>query len=161
MADDTSDKRPAPTPKKPSKRPTRDYSALPQRPITLKGKNKRKNAQAHPRETVKDKPAATRKKSPPKATKTDKTRAAQAWSLKKISAEAKQIAQEGADLQGITVDEWLEQLIMASQRPAPPPPQPSDEQLSNALRAIEQRLDRLEEQRGFWNRFWDQVMKQQ
>ncbi|MCU7904624.1 MAG: hypothetical protein KZQ76_02005 [Candidatus Thiodiazotropha sp. (ex Epidulcina cf. delphinae)] len=158
MADDTSDKRPAPIPKKPPKRPTRDYSTMPQRPITLKGKKKRKNAQAHPSQTVKTKPTATHKKPPPKATKTNKTRPAQQWSLEKVSAEAKRITQAAADLQGITISEWLEQLIMDNQRPSS---QPTDEQLSNALHTIEQRLDRIEEQRGFWNRFWDQVMKQQ
>ncbi len=52
---------------------------------------------------------------------------------------------------------WLEQLIMESQRHEAPTHE--TDTIANTLQMIEQRLARLEDQRGFWSRFWEQFME--
>ncbi|MEJ2452535.1 MAG: hypothetical protein P8103_00055 [Candidatus Thiodiazotropha sp.] len=52
---------------------------------------------------------------------------------------------------------WLEQLIMESQQHEAPVIE--TDTIANSLQMIEQRLARLEDQRGFWSRFWEQFME--
>jgi hypothetical protein len=156
MADKRSSDKPRSVPKKPPKRPSRDYSNLPQRPITLKQGEKKKRV------------GMNKKVTPKKAIPRVKKQPANQWLLKGISAEAKQFALDEANRQGVTIGEWVEQLILDHQQPETneqnkpvelDDPRERDEILE-ALYAIEQRLDRIEDQRGFWARFWEQVMNQ-
>jgi hypothetical protein len=158
-------------PKKPPKRPTRDYSALPQRPITLKQIGKKKSvAKKHKRSAKSKTTTAPRKKTATKrAIPGVKIKPSGQWLLKGIPESTKQYAQEEAEHHGLSVEEWIEQLILSHQQSATSE-QVDDtnesyiegdlEQIAESLYAIEQRLDRIEEQRGFWSRFWEQVMNQ-
>ncbi|MEW8026945.1 MAG: hypothetical protein AB2792_03810 [Candidatus Thiodiazotropha sp.] len=152
-------------PKKPPRRPARDYSSLPQRPITLKRINKKKSAgktkkgradtvssTAPKRKIASKKSAIPRtKKQPPKQ-----------WLLKGINDATRQYAQAEAERQGVAIGEWLEQLILNHQQQASNASSvdSDQEEITETLHAIEQRLDRIEEQKGFWRRFWEQVMDQ-
>ncbi|PVV16681.1 MAG: hypothetical protein B6D77_00670 [gamma proteobacterium symbiont of Ctena orbiculata] len=170
MADKRSRDRSHSIPKKPPKRPSRDYTNLPQRPITLKQAEKKKSLNMKKKSDSKTKQATAPKKKavPKKAIPRVKKQAPNQWLLKGISEEAKQYALNEANRQGVTIGEWIEQLIFDSQEPAaseqdePAETYIAEEQdeITGALYAIEQRLDRIEDQRGFWARFWEQVMKQ-
>ncbi|MEW8506270.1 MAG: hypothetical protein AB2598_06160 [Candidatus Thiodiazotropha sp.] len=170
MVDKRSNKQPDAIPKKPPKRPSRDYASLPQRPITLKPLKKKKPLPTPKRASAKPKPAPKKKKKVaprqqlPKVTK----QPVDQWLLQGIAEEVKQYALEEANRQGVTLGEWIERLIIDQQQPAASAPetvtghedpQPQEE-ISEALHAIEERLDRIEERRSFWSRFWDQVMRQ-
>jgi uncharacterized protein (DUF1501 family) len=149
MPDDSSDKPSVtpPIPNKPPKPPRRDYSALPQKPITLKHKAKK----------------ATHKssKSPAKsASATSKKKPSSPWNIDSMSTEAKQIIQAGAESQGLTIAQWLEALVMNQDKFFHHENEEREKHLLRSLHDIEQRLDRIEQQRGFWSRFWDQVMNQ-
>ncbi|MES9835803.1 MAG: hypothetical protein AB2637_05530 [Candidatus Thiodiazotropha sp.] len=170
MVDKRSSKQPDPIPKKPPRRPSRDYTNLPQRPITLKPLKKKRPLPTPKKASVKSKSAVTRKKraAPKKSLPRARKQAAGQWLLKGISEETKQYALEEAGRRGVTIGEWIEQLIINHRQPVAADteaageidlPQ-SQEELSETLHAIEERLDRIEERRGFWSRFWDQVMKQ-
>ncbi|MES9943635.1 MAG: hypothetical protein ABW080_01610 [Candidatus Thiodiazotropha sp.] len=170
MADKRSRDRSHSIPKKPPKRPSRDYANLPQRPITLKQAKKKKSLNMKKKSDSKTKQATAPKKKAvsKKAIPRVKKQAPNQWLLKGISEEAKQYALNEANRQGVTIGEWIEQLIFDSQEPAaseqdePAETYFAEEQdeITGALYAIEQRLDRIEDQRGFWARFWEQVMKQ-
>ncbi|MES9993097.1 MAG: hypothetical protein ABW098_14155 [Candidatus Thiodiazotropha sp.] len=168
MVDKRSSKQPDAIPKKPPKRPSRDFANLPQKPITLKQKKKPlptpKKARVKSKPAIKQKKKAVPKRSLPQV----KKQSADQWLVKGISEEAKQFARDEADRQGVTIGEWIEQLIVNHQQAATrvaqtsnenEMPQPQEE-INDALHAIEERLDRIEERRGFWSRFWDQVMQQ-
>ncbi|MBT3092778.1 MAG: hypothetical protein KME58_07765 [Candidatus Thiodiazotropha sp. (ex Lucina pensylvanica)] len=158
------------TPKQPPKRPARDYSALPQRPITLKHSKKKKSASKTIKSSANKMPSsASKKKAPPKkAVPRVKKKPANRWLLKGISETTRQYAQEEANRQGVAIGEWIERLILSSQRSAtgsqqvPDESQTDDQQeeIAEALHAIEQRLDKIEEQKGFWRQFWEQVKEQ-
>lgn len=170
MVDKKSSKQPDTIPKKPPKRPSRDYSALPQRPIALKQLGKKSAATTGKKSSIKSKPGIKQKKkpmpkrSPPRVKKQPPDQ----WLLKGISDEAREYAEKEASRQGLTIGEWIEQLILSNRQPAgggrrtpaePETPQ-TREEITETLHAIEQRLDRMEGRRGFWSRFWDQVMQQ-
>ncbi|MBT2968774.1 MAG: hypothetical protein KME56_04290 [Candidatus Thiodiazotropha sp. (ex Ctena orbiculata)] len=170
MVDKRSSKQPDAIPKKPPKRLSRDYTNLPQRPITLKPLKKKKPLPTPKKASVKSKPAVKQtkkvaaKKSPPRV----KRQPADQWLLKGVSEETKQYALEEANRRGVSVGQWIEQLIIDYRQPTDLAtettaetdiPQPREE-INEAIHAIEERLDRIEERRGFWSRFWDQVMKQ-
>jgi hypothetical protein len=167
MADKPSSDQSNAIPKKPPKRPTRDYSTLPQRPITLKQKSKKKPEKKTPRHSAKAKPtAAPRKKT---ALPRVKKKPSSEWLLKGIAESTRQYAREEADRQGLSLEAWIEQLILSQRQPVSGEQDDESneeymegdlEQIAESLFAIEQRLDRMEEQRGFWRRFWEQVMNQ-
>jgi hypothetical protein len=171
MADKSSNDQPGNVPKKPHKRPTRDYSTLPQRPITLKQASKKKSVTKKHKHSPKAKPTtAQRKKATTKsAIPQMKKKPSGQWLLKGISESTRQYAQEEAERQGLTLEAWIEQLILSHQQPVVSEQEEETneayiegdlEQIAESLFAIEQRLDRMEEQRGFWSRFWEQVMNQ-
>jgi hypothetical protein len=137
-------------PKKPPKRPTRDYSAIPQKPITLKHRKKKpvatKQKAAAKEVQQKDIPSPRKNRSNP-------------WHLEGISEEAKAAIVAGAEREGLTIAQYLELMALRQDREAVPvQSQSSDTEVLNRICAIEQRLDRMEEQRGFWGSFWDKVM---
>lgn len=113
--------------------------------------------------------SASKKKAPPKkAVPRVKKKPANRWLLKGISETTRQYAQEEANRQGVAIGEWIERLILSSQRSAtgsqqvPDESQTDDQQeeIAEALHAIEQRLDKIEEQKRFWRQFWEQVKEQ-
>ncbi|MCU7933132.1 MAG: hypothetical protein KZQ90_20240 [Candidatus Thiodiazotropha sp. (ex Codakia rugifera)] len=160
MADKKSNKQTASTTKMPSKKAVRDYSALPQKPISLKRIKKKKPTPETQTTTIKSKPSATNKKTAPKTAKAVKKRPPNQWNLKGLSDEAKQAVIEEANQRDISITAWIEQLIMSSRNLEDKSIPDNEQQLTHTLRAIEQRLDRIEQQRGFWSRLWDQAMDQ-
>jgi hypothetical protein len=154
MPDDSSDKSSVtpPIPNKPPKRPQRDYSALPQKPITLKHKAK-KTTHKSTKPPAKPGSATSKKKPHPK-------KPPNPWNIDSMSTEAKQIIQAGAESQGLSIAQWLEALVMNQDRFFHHENEEKEKHLLRSLHEIEQRLDRIEQQRGFWSRFWDQVMNQ-
>ncbi|MES9817207.1 MAG: hypothetical protein ACH255_08575 [Candidatus Thiodiazotropha sp.] len=163
MTDKRSSDQSGTAPNKPPKRPARDYSALPQRPITLKHSKKKKPASKTKKSSPNKIPSpASKKKAPPrKAVPRVKKKPANQWLLKGISETARQYAQEEANRRGVPIGAWIEQLILSS-RQVPDESQTDDqrEEITEVLHAIEQRLDKIEEQKGFWRRFWEQVKEQ-
>ncbi|MCU7881061.1 MAG: hypothetical protein KZQ60_11360 [Candidatus Thiodiazotropha sp. (ex Lucinoma aequizonata)] len=141
----------------PSKKPLRDYSAMPQKPISLKRKTKKKLASIIQNAAIRPKPSTTKKKTAAKAVK---KRPPNQWDLKELSDEAKQAVIEEANQRDMSITDWIEQLIMTSQNLEDKPAPENKQQLINTLHTIEQRLDRIEQQRGFWSRLWDQAMDQ-
>ncbi|MBW9271936.1 MAG: hypothetical protein K1566_20030, partial [Candidatus Thiodiazotropha sp. (ex. Lucinisca nassula)] len=130
-----------------------DYSALPQKPITLKHKQKKATVK-------KQKPAAQ----PPqqKAKSTAKKKAQNPWHLEAISDQAKATIVAEADRQGLSITAYLEQLVMQQHDTASTGQLLQlDTEIHDRMNALERRLDRIEEQRGFWGSFWDRVMNNQ
>ncbi|MES9862240.1 MAG: hypothetical protein ABW157_07855 [Candidatus Thiodiazotropha sp. LLP2] len=152
MSDTNSDKTTSASsiPKKPPKRPKRDYSAMPQKPITLKH--------------IEKKPVRTKQKTvsqeQQRASKpTPRKKATNPWHLEGMSDEAKATITAGAESEGLTIAQYLEQMVMQRDREVTPAQvQTPDAETLARINAIEQRLDLIEEQRGFWGSFWDRVM---
>lgn len=136
-------------PKTPPKKPTRDYSAMPQKPITLK-RRKKKPAPTKQRETTKAQPL--------KDIPSPRKNASNLWNLEGISEEAKATIVAGAEREGLTIIQYLEQVALRQNREAVNQSQLSNTEILNRISSIEQRLDRVEEQRGFWGSFWNRVM---
>ena len=137
-------------PNKPPKDLPRDYSSRPQRPITLKQREKKPAPAQH-------KPPS---KSPQRKSRSStKEKSPNPWHLEVLSEKAKATIVAGADRDGVSIAEYLEQLVL-HQTTEPPPTRPHelDAQIVNRIFALEQRLERLEEQRGFWGSFWDRVI---
>ena len=160
MSENSSDKQPAArVPDKPPKPLSRDYSALPQKPITLKHKRK-KPASSTTRPPVKAKPATKTQRRTGKKTAATEKKPPTPWNIEGISNEIKQVILAAAEVEGVSVSQWLEQLVTEQMNTPQKEADPGDEQLLRSLQAIEQRLERIEKHRGFWSRFWDQVMDQ-
>lgn len=133
---------------------------MPQKPISLKRKTKKILIPETQNAAIRPKPSTTNKKTAPKAAKAVKKRPPNQWDLKGLSDEAKLAIIEEANQQGMSITDWIEQLIMSRRNLEDKPAPENEQQLTIALRAIEQRLDRIEQQRGFWSRLWDQAMDQ-
>ncbi|MES9854388.1 MAG: hypothetical protein ABW170_21455 [Candidatus Thiodiazotropha sp. L084R] len=152
MSDTNSDKTTSASsiPKKPPKRPKRDYSAMPQKPITLKHIEKK---------PVRTKQKAASQEQQPASKPTPRKKATNPWHLEGMSEEAKATIKAGAESEGLTIAHYLEQMVMQRDREAAPAQvQTPDAGTLSRISAIEQRLDLIEEQRGFWGSFWDRVM---
>jgi hypothetical protein len=154
--------KPTPLPTHPPKKPRKDYSALPQKPITLKHevsspaalnrqKQKPKRKSVTKKASIpKPKPAKAKQPSPPNP-----------WTLLGISPEVEKAAMSAAQQEGVTVGEWLEGMILRhTSEETIPHPTESESGLAESLKSIDERLGRLENQRGFWIRFWDRFMEQ-
>ncbi|MET0081191.1 MAG: hypothetical protein ABW119_22280 [Candidatus Thiodiazotropha lotti] len=155
MTDTTSDNTGSSSniPNKPPKRPKRDYSALPQKPITLKHKQKKPTVK-------KQKPAAK----PPqqKAKSTPRKKADNPWHLEGMSDEVKAAIVAGAEREGLPIAQYLEQLVLQQHDTATAGQLLQlDTEIHDRMNAIERRLDRIEEQKGFWGSFWERVMNNQ
>jgi hypothetical protein len=170
MVEKKSSRQPDAIPKKPPGRPARDYSNLPQKPISLKQLGTKKKLNSAGKTEAKSGPATKQKKKvmPKKPVPRVKKRHPDQWPPQGISEEARAYARNQADRQGVSVGEWLERLIIDHrqsatgdrQTPAETDTREPPDEITETLHAIEQRLDRIEERRSFWSRFWDQVMKQ-
>jgi hypothetical protein len=147
----------APTPKRPPKELPQDYSSLPQKPIKLKSdvtlppalkQNPGKSATA--KQAI-PKPARKAKRKP--STQAPKK------TLDGVSPQVREIALAAAAEQGLELTDWLEQLILNSQQAPEMQKQTGHGEIMQSLQMIERRLQRIEHQRGFWSRFWEQFME--
>lgn len=141
-------------PSKPPKRPKRDYSALPQKPITLKHKQKKKP----PVKKQKPKaPTAQQKAKPAVKKKIDNP-----WHLEGMSDDVKAAIVAAAERDGLSIAQYLEQLVLQQHDTATAGQLLQlDTEIHDRMNAIERRLDRIEEQKGFWGSFWEKVMNNQ
>ena len=148
----------APTPKRPPKSPAHDYSALPQKPIklkqgvdlppALKGSENKQRAPAK-RTTP---PVAKKKRARKSPTKTEQPQSS-------LSSQALELAAAAAKEEGLSVDAWIEKLIIErSQTPTAEAPSEMAS-IREALAQINERLWRLESRKGFWRRFWEQYVE--
>lgn len=153
-----------PLPTHPPKLPQRDYSSLPQKPITLKREVKASPAlkRAEQKNKTKRKTVTKKESIPrPKSAKAKQPPPANPWALLGVSPEAEAMATSAAQRDGVTVGEWLEQVILQHTSEAQPPaPAEIESGLAESLKSIDERLGRLENHRGFWIRFWDRFMEQ-
>jgi len=150
-----------PTPKRPPKQPRMDYTTLPQKPITLKHEvqspavlkqaAKKTKRRPHTRSNPTDTSKTVKKKTP---------HAVNQWDLNGISPEAREKALAAAAKAGINLDAWIERLILQGESSANIASDEKETAISESLKSIDERLDRLENQRGFWVRFWDRFMEQ-
>ncbi|MEJ2620095.1 MAG: hypothetical protein P8163_07490 [Candidatus Thiodiazotropha sp.] len=146
MTDTTSDKTTdsSSIPNKPPKRPKRDYSALPQKPITLKHKQ--------------NKPVVKKQKAKPKP----KQKIENAWHLEGMSDEVKTAIVAGSDREGLSIAQYLERLVLQQNSTATASQLLQlDTELHERINTLERRLDQIEAQKGFWGSFWDRVMNNQ
>jgi hypothetical protein len=145
-----------PTPKHPPKELQKDYSSLPQKPIKLKSdvilppalkQSPGKSATA--KQAIPKPARKAKRKSSTKALKT----------LDGVSPQARDIALAAAAEDGLELTDWLEQLILNRQQTPEVQKPTGHDEIMQSLRVIEQRLQRIEHQRGFWSRFWEQFME--
>ncbi len=143
-----------------AKLPIRDYSTLPQKPIKLKdeidlhpalksAETEHKSAQATP-------PLAKPRRKKPTIPKTPAPKTPTL--IDSLSPEAREILQRAASTSGLEPLAWLDQLVRQSPQTDHRPPTSDNRELLQMLHKIDERLLRLEDQRGFWSRFWDQFM---
>jgi hypothetical protein len=146
-------KRRARTSKQPRKTPQKDYSSLPQKPIKLK-----QDVSLAP--ALKPGKRMTNETTPTPKKKTE--RKAHPHSSKpfaQLSPQIREIALAAAAREGVSLDAWLEALILQFHRATPQAESEASGSVLQSLQRIERRLERLEDQRGFWRRFWDQFME--
>ena len=108
--------------------------------------------------------SGTRKESIPKPKSAKAKRPAtpppNPWAQLGLSHEAEAAAVAAARQAGVTPGEWLEQVIhQHTAEEAPAQPAEVESELAESLKSIDERLGRLENQRGFWLRFWDRFME--
>ncbi len=140
-------------------KPKQDYSELTQKPITLKkgigglvrpGERKRQPADAESTASVvsvQKKKTLSRK---PHTTTTVQ------WTLRGVSATAKEVAVNAAREEGLKLNEWLERAIYQAVSASPEHREP-DQPLQDALDDIRVRLERIELQSGFFYRIWERL----
>ncbi|MET0029144.1 MAG: hypothetical protein ABW101_16060 [Candidatus Thiodiazotropha sp.] len=128
---------------------------MPQKPIKLKDE-----IDLHPVL----KAGLTERESTPKAPPQPKPRRKKPPTAKKptlfdsLSPEAQAILQNAVDASGQEPLACLDQLIIQSKPVDNRSDSLDNEELLRMLRSIDERLLRLEDQRGFWSRFWEQFM---
>jgi hypothetical protein len=152
------------------KRPTRDYSDVPQRPIKLKNDigglvlpRPKASAPAAKKSKVKAKPRTAR-------TRTKKAAEAKVKpALQGISDVALEAAANAAREEGMPLDRWVEQAILhalveseTQEPPEPPEPivieSPDMKLLNQRLQEITRHLERIEKQKGFWTQLWERLI---
>ncbi len=146
----------------PPKPLTQDYSNVPQKPIKLKSDVslppvlKRSASKSPP--TPRKKSSATR--SSPARKQPPPPPGPPAIGLSQTALET---ARRAAENVGVPLDAWLETLILGSAHTATPDsaPELADElgQIRRTLEEIDRRLQRIEQQKGFWQRFWQQYVE--
>ncbi len=168
-AKDPSDQIPEPkaaSPRQTSKPLPQDYSNLPQKPIKLKPDVslppvlKRSAGKSRPTSRGK---AAESKPSPKKRTPPSPPSPPPAATTA-LSQTALETARGAAAQAGVSLETWIENLILDSARPASARPAERDVneellRIRQTLEEISSRLDRIEHQKGFWQRFWNQYME--
>jgi hypothetical protein len=154
---DGANERPAAKAAKAVVRPKQDYSELPQKPITLK---KGIGGLAAPVKTnveSAEKPLAASTAKPKKRVPAKRKRAAKDhWILRGVSISARDVATKAARAEGVKLGEWLDQLILRTTT-APAQSGETQQQVLEALQDIQNRLERIEYQRGFLSRLWEQL----
>ena len=145
------------SPKHPPKELPQDYSSLPQKPIKLKSDvtlppvlKRTKDIKTTPQKPDGSRSATAKRVKPaPKPASPDM--------LGALSAQAKETATSAAAEAGVELSVWLERLIMNHAQT--PDKTRTLANIDKSLETIDKRLERLEDQRGFWSRFWDQFME--
>jgi hypothetical protein len=140
----------------PKKTPHKDYSSLPQKAIKLK------SDVTLPPVLKRDAPVPRKEKtkSPAPAKKTNIRKSSRPGDpVDGISLQAREIALAGAAEKGVSLSQWLESLILHAHQAPPTETSEAFNEIRQSLRMIEQRLERIENQKGFWSRFWDQFME--
>lgn len=137
---------------RPLKGPLPKYADKPQRAITLKSDIGQTDI---PTETVTRQQVTARKS--PNTPKPKTTQSPRHWTLRGVSDEARNIATQKAEEQGLKVSEWLEQLILEENH-LPKEMEVSGDQLQEALEDIRIRLERIEQQRGYFSRLWERLI---
>jgi len=140
-------------------KPKQDYSELVQKPITLKkdigGLVRPGEKRLQPSEVEPAPPPVPVKKKQASAKKRNASTSVQ-WTLRGVSASAKEVAVNAASEDGVTLHEWLERAIYQAASASPGPAEP-DRMLLDALEDIRQRLERVEQQSGFFYRIWEHL----
>jgi len=140
----------------PKKTPKKDYSSLPQKSIKLKSdvtlppvlkRNAPEPRKGRPKEPAPAKKAGSRKSSPPENP------------FDGISQQARETALAAAAEAGVSLNTWVENLILDARQAPPTESSEAFNEIRQSLQMIEQRLERIENQKGFWSRFWDQFME--
>lgn len=140
----------------PKKTPKKDYSSLPQKSITLKSgvtvppvlkRDAPEPRKGRPKEPAPAKKASSRKPSRPEDP------------VEGISQRAREIALATAAEEGVSLDKWIENRILHARQAPPSETSEAFNEIRQSLRMIELRLERIENQKGFWSRFWDQFME--
>jgi hypothetical protein len=153
---DRPSKKPGQVPEQPPKAPPQDYSALPQKPITLKADVDlapvlKRSSRKSPIKRAISPPIAKKKRQKKSAVKSSPI-------LSEVSEEAREIAISSAERAGIPVNRWLEGVIIATTNE--PSAAPSDvEAILQSLEEIKERLTSIENRKGFWRRFWEQYVE--
>ncbi len=154
---DGADERPAAKAAKAVVRPKQDYSELPQKPITLKEGIGGLAAPAKTHEESAEKPLAALAAKPKKRLPAKRKRATRdQWILRGVSISARDAATKAARAEGVKLAEWLDQIILRTTT-APAQSGETQQQVLEALRDIQNRLERIEYQRGFLSRLWEQL----
>ncbi|MET0068056.1 MAG: hypothetical protein ABW076_17050 [Candidatus Thiodiazotropha sp.] len=134
---------------------SRDYSSVPQKPIKLKDE-----VSLHP--ALKGEPSETdntRKHTPPPRRSRKKPAAAKPVALfDGLSPEAREIILNAANTAGLEPLAWLDRFVCESSQIDANVQRPDNAELMRMLQTMDERLQRLEDQRGFWSRFWEQFM---
>jgi hypothetical protein len=135
------------TAKYPPKTPQQDYSSLPQKTIKLKP-----DVTLPP--VLKQGAKKTRETKPPPTPAKRPTKV-----VDDISPQAREIAIAAAAQEGVALNIWLENLIIQSQQVAPDSSPEDRDDMMQSLQEIKQRLQQIENKKGFWSRFWEQFME--
>lgn len=137
------------------KEPQQDYSSLPQKSIKLKPDvtvpSALKRAANMP-QTEKQHPAPAKKRQKKPARQPPKI-------FGDVSPQARKVAAAAAAQESVPLNVWLEKLILQSQQTMPDGRTDDLDHMMQSLRKIEQQLERIENQKGFWSRFWEQFME--
>ena len=140
------------------KAPSQDYSSLPQKPIKLKDEvtlppalKREAGKQTAPKAAI---PKPKKRRNKPSVRKSPSV-------LDGLSVEARELVSQAAERTGMDPLAWLEQVIRNSPMSNRPEHATDSSELMQMLHRIDQRLEKLEDQRGFWSRFWDQFMNLQ
>lgn len=137
------------------KRPLKDLSSRPQRPISLKTDIETFAARTKSEPIQAQSPVAASVPPRPKKKMVRKKVVASEgqWTLSGVSTQAREAAIQAAEAEGLKVDEWLEQLILKTIS-ARKPTETHEEIELPLLNEIRERLDRIEQERGTASRFW-------
>jgi hypothetical protein len=79
-----------------------------------------------------------------------------------MSDEVKATIIAEAEREGLLIAQYLEQLVLQQHDKATAGQLLQlDTELHDRMNALERRVDRIEEQKGFWGSFWDRVINNQ
>ncbi|MEW8382524.1 MAG: hypothetical protein AB2704_11785, partial [Candidatus Thiodiazotropha taylori] len=84
------------------------------------------------------------------------------WHMAGMTDDVKAAIVAAAERDGLSIAQYLEQLVLQQHDTATAGQLLQlDTEIHDRMNAIERRLDRIEEQKGFWGSFWEKVMNNQ